>query len=182
MVVVAIPGEGQAVDPSGETAPDAELTAVDTDDELFAVIYPDLRRFAAFVASVDTDPDDLLQEVVSRALRRGPLAALENPAAYLRRSIVNQAANERRRFGRRRKAIRNYLVSHSGDRPTEYPSDVADLMRLPADTRAVLWLVDVEGRTFDEAAELLGCSVEAARTRASRARRWLRRAISEEEQ
>jgi RNA polymerase sigma-70 factor (ECF subfamily) len=150
-----------------------------SDDVLFARLYPDLRRFAAVVASADTDPDDLVQEAVSRALRKGPLLRFENPGAYLRRSIVNLAANERRRLGRGRRAKARAGAGES-ERPADYPSDLADLLRLPPDARAAVWLVDVEGWDFEAVARLLGCSPEAARARASRARKTLRRTIEEE--
>lgn len=55
-----------------------------------------------------------------------------------------------------------------------YPSDVHDLMALPAGVRAVMWMVDVEGAPFSEAAAAVGCSEEAARPRASRGRARLR--------
>ena len=49
----------------------------DGNDVVFARVYGDLRRFAAVVGWPDHDPDDLVQEAVFRALRRGPLTALE---------------------------------------------------------------------------------------------------------
>jgi RNA polymerase sigma-70 factor (ECF subfamily) len=56
----------------------------------------------------------------------------------------------------------------------DYPSDLADLDALAPDERALLYLVDVEGWTFADAAVVAGCSPAAARQRASRARRQLR--------
>jgi RNA polymerase sigma-70 factor (ECF subfamily) len=159
-----------------------DVGLVVTDDELFSELYPGLRRFAGVVAPPETDPDDLVQEAVGRALRRGPLTALDNAGSYLRRAIVNVAANERRRLGRWRRA-RQRAVTREGalGELASYPSDVDDLLRLPPATRAALWLVDVEGRSFDEVAELLGSTPEAVRARASRARRALRQTITEEE-
>ena len=148
---------------------------VEDDDQLFARIYPTLRRFAAVVAPRETDPDDLLQEATARALRAGPLSRLDNPEAYLRRAMVNLASNERRRLGRWRGA-RGRLGGEE-TAPTSYPSDVSDLMALPVEARAVLWLADVEGWSFDQVAQLLGCSPDAARARASRARWTLRHLI-----
>jgi RNA polymerase sigma-70 factor (ECF subfamily) len=155
---------------------------ITTDEAIFGREYPALRRFAAVVAPPETDPDDLVQEAVSRVLRRGTLRGLDNPGAYLRRSIVNLAANERRRLGRWRRArARSQPPAADEARPAEYPSDVADLLRLPPATRAALWLVDVEGWSFDEVARLLGSTTDAVKARASRARRALRVTIDEEE-
>jgi len=61
-----------------------------------------------------------------------------------------------------------------------YPSDLSDLERLTPLDRAVLFLVEVEGRNFGEVAELTGISVNAARLRASRARRTLRQELTTE--
>lgn len=149
-----------------------------SDEEVFAAAYPALRRLAAVVAPPEADPDDLVQEAVVRALRRGPLAELDHPVAYLRRAVVNLAANERRGLGRRRRAL-----ARIGPDPVvaaSYPSDVAEILRLAPADRAVLWLADVEGLPFEEVADHLGCSAEAARTRASRARRQLRRIVEDD--
>lgn len=146
---------------------------------MFALLYPQLRRFAAATADLDQDPDDLIQEALARALRRGGLAGLDEPAAYLKRSIVNLAANDRRRLGRRRRALARVDLPTTSE-PT-YPSDVADLLTLDPADRAVLWLTEVERLPAEQVAEILDCSPEAARTRASRARRRLRRALAEEE-
>jgi len=50
----------------------------------------------------------------------------------------------------------------------------------PAD-RAVLWLADVERLRFEEVAGALGCSPDAARARASRARARLRPLIEDQD-
>ncbi len=149
-----------------------------TDEDIFAAAYPMLRRLAAVVGPPGGDPDDLVQEATTRALRRGPLSELDLPVAYLRRTIINLAANERRGLGRRRRAV-SRLGGEAG-RLAEYPSDIADLLRLAPGERAVLWLADVEGLPFQQVADLLGCSPEAARARASRARHELRRIIEED--
>ena len=170
-------GPPVVTDGTGAAAP--PLPPVEDDDQLFARLYPSLRRFAAVVAPRETDPDDLLQEATARALRRGPLGRLDHPEAYLRRTMVNLASNERRRLGRWRRARSRLALTE--ELPTRYPSDVSDLLSLPAPARAVLWLADVEGWPFEQVAEVLGCSPEAARARASRARGALRHLIESEE-
>jgi RNA polymerase sigma-70 factor (ECF subfamily) len=146
-----------------------------SDDAIFATIYPALHRFACVVCPPEADPDDLVQDATARALRRGPLSELDHPTAYLRRAIANLASNERRRLGRQRRALT--IVGRAPDVDPTYASDVAELLSLPPGTRAVLWLAEVEGATYDEIAELLGCTPEAARARASRARKQLRHLI-----
>jgi RNA polymerase sigma factor (sigma-70 family) len=151
----------------------------DADREVFAVLYPQLRRFAAATADPDQDADDLLQEALARVLRRGGLAELDDPAAYLKRTVVHLAANDRRSLGRRRRALQRVQVPEELD-PT-YPSDLADLLALSPADRAVLWLTEVERLPSEQVAQVLDCTPEAARTRATRARRRLRRALDAEE-
>lgn len=149
-----------------------------TDEELFRPLYPSLRRFAAVVAPLDTEPEDLLHDALVATLRRRPLAALDDPAAYLRRVMVNLAHNQRRRAGVRWKALR--LLAASPPEATEhYPSDLSQLNWLSPLQRAVLYLSEVEGYRFAEVAEMVGCSEPAARMSASRARRRLRRVLTE---
>ncbi len=137
-------------------------------------LYPALRRFAAVTAPADVDPDDLLQEALVRVLQRRSLSELEHPGAYLRKTMVNIAASHSRRMGVRRRALRRLAASESSTVTTDYPSDLAELYRLPARERAVLYLYEVERYHFKEIARMLGCSEAAAKKGASRARRRLR--------
>ena len=45
----------------------------------------------------------------------------------------------------------------------DYPSDLDDLLRLPPRVRALLYLVEVEGRTTADAADMVGMSGANAR-------------------
>lgn len=142
------------------------------ESQLFEQLYQPLRRFAAVVAPIEVDPDDLLQEAVSRVLRKHRLTDLEEPKAYLRRTMVNIAANQVRHFVRTRRAV-SRLVAGTGPGGDEYPSDLSDLMELPPRERAVLYLSEVEGYRYAEIGLMLECSEAAARKRALRARRRL---------
>jgi DNA-directed RNA polymerase specialized sigma24 family protein len=140
--------------------------------------HPGLRRFAAIVAPVEIEPEDLVQEALYRLLRSGPLARIDHPTAYLRRAITNLASNERRALGRRRAAV---IRLNFGDRAPEiYPSDLQDLMTISPRSRAAVYLRTVEGRDYDEIADLLGCRVSTARSITSRGLRRLRTFLSEE--
>jgi RNA polymerase sigma-70 factor (ECF subfamily) len=150
----------------------------DTDADLFARLYPSLRRFAAVAGPTDVDPDDLVQEAVARAIRIRPLTALDDPAAYLRRTILNLAKNRRRGLARARLAVERLGRDTRGE--AEYASDLADLQRLGPVARAVLFLVEVEGWSFAAVARQLDLTEEAARACASRARRRLRTEMEDE--
>ncbi len=130
------------------------------------------------VAPWDLDPDDVLHSALVRVLRTVRLNSIEEPVAYLRRSIVNHINSELRQRGTRRAAVRRLAVPDAA--VDHYPSDLADLQRLQPVDRAILYLHDVEGFGFDQVAELFGMSASRVRMRASRARSRLRKALTEE--
>lgn len=131
------------------------------------------------VGPIEVDPDDLVQEAVVRALRHKRLTELDEPGAYLRRTIVNLASNHRRRFAIRRSALVRIGPGSTVVRDT-YPSDLAELLRLPPHERAVLYLSEVEGFRYRDVGRILGCSEAAALKRALRGRRRLYSALAGE--
>ena len=62
---------------------DRRKSVTDRDQALIREIYSPLRRFAAVVGPAEGEPDDLVQEALSRVLRRGSLAELDQPMAYI---------------------------------------------------------------------------------------------------
>jgi DNA-directed RNA polymerase specialized sigma24 family protein len=151
------------------------------DGEIFAELYPSLRRFAAVVRPAEEDADDLVQEALVRTLSIGRLSDLDEPAAYLRKAILRIASNHRRSLGRKRRWLMATETLTTTSYVPAYPSALDDLRRLDVKERAVLFLSVVEGRPYPEIASVLGCSEEAARARASRATRRLRMALQDEE-
>jgi RNA polymerase sigma factor (sigma-70 family) len=143
--------------------------------ELISALYPALRRIAAVAGSVDIEPDDLVQEALVRTLRRRTISDLDNPLAYLRRTIVNLASNQRRSLGRQRKAVARLAAEESW--LPSYPADIEAILDLPPRHRAILYLVEVEGVPYAEAADQLGMTAIAARAMASRARKKARHAL-----
>jgi RNA polymerase sigma-70 factor (ECF subfamily) len=143
--------------------------------ELITSLYPSLRKIAAVAGSVDVEPDDLVQEALVRTLKRGPLTDLDNPLAFLRRTIVNLASNQRRSLGRKRRAV-GRLTGEEAWLPS-YPADIEAILDLPPKQRAILYLVEVEDVPYAEAAEQLGMTTQAARTLANRARKRARHAL-----
>lgn len=147
----------------------------DGERELITSLYPALRRIAAVAGSFDVDPDDLVQEALIRTLRRGPLSDLDNPLAFLQKTIVNLASNQRRSLSRKRKALTR-LFTEEGWWPS-YPADIEAILDLPPRQRAILYLVEVEDVPYAEAAEHLGITTVAARAMANRARKRARAAL-----
>ncbi|MFH1331365.1 MAG: sigma-70 family RNA polymerase sigma factor [Actinomycetota bacterium] len=157
---------------------DSDHPAEPTDEDVFRSIYPAMRRFAAVTAPMEVEPEDLLHDALVATLRRHRFIDLDNPAAYLRRVMLNLASNQRRRARSGWKAIR--LMAAPDDAGDAYPSDLSELSWLSPRQRAVLYLSEVEGYPFAEVAQLVGCSESAARMSATRARRRLREALTGE--
>jgi DNA-directed RNA polymerase specialized sigma24 family protein len=164
-------GRGRGASPADETVERA-------DGVLFGQLYRSLRRFAAAVRPEGVDPDDLVQEALARTLAIRPLSECDDPGAYLRRAIVRVASNHRRSFGRRDRAYtRSYTTGVDTD---AYPSDLADLRRLPPLDRAVLYLSIIERWSAREIAVALHSTEQAVRARSSRALRKLRTELTDE--
>ncbi len=154
------------------------LSGFDAVDEMVRDLYPSLRRYAAVVGSVADDPDDLVQEALAKALRSVASGEVRQPEAYLRRTISNVVIDRHRRRATRRD--KQHMVAVDNERNDVYPSDLSVLDHLGPLDRSILYQVDVEGRSFREAAETVGCTTGAARLRASRARRQLRQLLEEQ--
>lgn len=134
-------------------------------------LYEPLRRFAAVVGRWDVDPDDLVQDAYARVLRRSQ-AEINELGPYLRKTIVNLCSDSRRNARRAEDARRR--VAEVPTAVDDYPSDLEDLLRLPPKIRALLYLVEIEGRSTADAAAVVGMSGANARVVLMRARRRLR--------
>jgi DNA-directed RNA polymerase specialized sigma24 family protein len=147
----------------------------------FVRLYPRLRAFARVIADADMDPNDLVHDALVAVLqsRTGPI---ENAEHYLRRTMLNRVRTLRRAAGNQRRHL--HLVADGSTRAgvaPDYPSDVGALLEvLTPQERAVLYLLDVERMPVAEVGSLIGDSAVAIRSRASRARRKMRRHLEEE--
>src|SRR5580765_3971597 len=95
--------------------------------------YEPLRRFAAVVGRWDVEPDDLVQDAYARVLRRSQ-SEINELGPYLRKTIVHLASDSRRSARRAETAQRK--LSEADQSVDDYPSDLDDLLRLPARARA----------------------------------------------
>ena len=163
----------------GGTVSDVGTSLTLEDRRQLEVLYERLWRFGAVIAPPGVDADDLVQEAMVRVLSRSSLAEIRHPVAYLRRTMVHVASNQRRRLGTQRRALAR-LSSSSDPHRDAYPSDLTSLLTLSPQARAILFLSEVEGYHFDEIGRMLGCSEQAARKAASRGRRRLREQLDSE--
>lgn len=133
---------------------------------------PALLRFATVLAGDRGTGEDVLQEVLTRAMRRWPhIRALDSPGGYVRRMIVNEYLSWRRKWAR---LIPSALVLDDretpdhADRHAERDALSHRLDALPPKQRAVLVLRYYEDLPDREIAAVLGCPVGTVRSHASR--------------
>jgi len=145
---------------------------------------PSLRRVARRLTRDDDEAEDLLQETAVRAhrfadrFREGTCMR-----AWLHRILRNTFASRYRKRRREREVIeRAHLEGALGverarvtDEPRVVAASLSDeltraLETLPAEFRAVLTLVIVDGLSYRETADALGCPIGTVMSRLHRAR------------
>lgn len=141
------------------------------DELLFAELYPSLRKFAAVVADDDIEPEDIVSEVLVATLRVSTLSGLDNPGAYLRRSIVHRVASHRRSLGRRRARQPILDIEIRTVTTDSYPIELGGLLPDDPVDRAILWLTAIEGLPSQDVADAVDLSPAAVRKRLSRIRK-----------
>ena len=136
--------------------------------------YPSAVRLARLLVP-DAAAEDLAQEAFSRL--HGRFEALDNPPAYLRRTLVNLG----RTWHRRR--LREHDRLSQAPRPATIDLGASEMLdaidALPYRQKAVVvlryWL-DLSER---EIAEVLGCRAGTVKSLGARALRRLRKAVDE---
>ena len=154
-----------------------------------ALAYADvLHNLAHYLAGNEPDAQDLVQETYARALRSlHQFTPGTNLKAWLCRILRNTFLSEYRR--RRGSPVVGGLdtvdpVVDVADRESDALRKVvageieAALMTLTEDARTVI-LLDLEGLTEVEVADVLGCAVGTVKSRLSRARAALRRRLAD---
>ena len=173
---------------------DADLLAahVQGDSAAFGVLFGRHRdRLWAVALRTMGNPDDAadgLQDGMVAAYRRaGSFRGDAQVTTWLHRVVVNACLDRLRAAKVRRAEALPDDLDERGDRgslATSGPADPADealvaerqrlvvaaLRRLPAEQRAALVLVDMEGYSVAEAAEVLDCAVGTVKSRCSRGR------------
>jgi RNA polymerase sigma-70 factor (ECF subfamily) len=149
-----------------------------------------LHHFARYLTGCVSEAEDLVQDTYARALGAHATAASfergTNMRAWLFRILRNAFIDSRRRA---RKAAPEEDATSAiepllGDVEMEALRGVVvgnierALAALSDDARAVV-LLDLEGFTESEAAEVLGCAEGTIKSRLSRARETLRRKLAE---
>ena len=147
------------------------------EEEMIALL-PRLRRFAFALTGSWPDADDLVQTTCARAIERlGQWEAGTRLDSWMYRIAQNQHRNDlqkdRTRISHLREVGAENMDTVSQNAPVDRMAlgDLdAAMARLPAEQRAVLLLVSVEGQSYQEVAELMDLSPGTVASRVSRAR------------
>jgi RNA polymerase sigma-70 factor, ECF subfamily len=173
---------------AGDDRSDADLLQlhVDGDPDAFSelVLRHQDRLWAVALRTTGNpeDASDALQEALVSAFRRaGTFRGDAQVTTWLHRIVVNACLDRIRR--RKAKATeplpddqdhRTELADRVHDDPAEISEQRADVLaalrQLNEDQRAALVLVDMEGYSVDEAAEILGCAPGTVKSRCARGR------------
>ena len=169
---------------SDEARTDAQLLAahVAGDKNAFGeLVYRHRDRLWSVALRTTSDPEeaaDALQDAFLSAFRRADQFRGEAAVTtWLHRIVVNACLDRlRRRTSRPAVPLPDDLgqtLADPGDQMSRRDTQLviaAALANLPPDQRAAIVLVDVEGRSVQETAELLGCPTGTVKSRCSRGR------------
>lgn len=141
---------------------------------LYAAHNRELVRFAYLLTGDAAMAEDLVADVFAQVLRRWGHTAIDDPGAYLRRSVVNRFNS---RLRRRYLAARHRATADGSDRGVVTADDrLAErdamfraLDRLPDGQRAVVVLRFYEDCSVAEAAHVLGISEGTVKSQTARA-------------
>ena len=167
---------------------DADLLArhVRGDPDAFGILFTRHRdRLWAVALRTLGDPDnaaDALQEAMISAFRRaGSFRGDSAVTTWLHRIVINACLDQVRRHQVRatdplpddlegRPEVAAPAQPDPAERLGEQTAVLTALRRLPAEQRQALVLVDMEGYSVAEAADLLGCAPGTVKSRCARGR------------
>ncbi len=143
------------------------------------ILLPELHAYARWICTPPDDPEDLVQSSIERSLRAHDRPVkLDDLRPWMFRVIRNLHLDElRRRRVRREYTAREKRLSSETGEMRDMPRDVLVRLafeKLPSEKREILFLVDVVGLKYSEAAVVIGVAHGTVMSRVSRARRELR--------
>jgi RNA polymerase sigma-70 factor, ECF subfamily len=145
-----------------------------------------MRRLAYSMLTSEAAMDDVLQTAYVRAFTA--LAKFDGRSSFgtwLHRIVANAAVDELRRVARRGEVDLDALAGPAVASSADVAGDAARrldlagaLAALPDELRVVVLMVDAEGYSYDEVAEVVGIPPGTVASRLSRARAALRPALA----
>jgi RNA polymerase sigma factor (sigma-70 family) len=151
-----------------ESSPDSDIEAS------YRALWPSLVRFGRLLTGSHHYGEEIAQEAFVGLLRA--THPIDNPSAYLRRSVVNLSINAGRRAQREREYVarqRDHVVL-----PPELDDTWRRLRALPVKQRTVLVLRYYEDLSEQQIAAVMGCRPGTVKSLAARALDQLRKDMS----
>ncbi|NTF17386.1 sigma-70 family RNA polymerase sigma factor [Agrobacterium rubi] len=149
-----------------------------------------LYKFAMSLTRNRAEADDLMQETFALAIEKSEeYEPGTNMKAWLFRLQAFIDKNNKRKAFRQRVLSRDHI--EDPETATVPPSQLDSIMfgeanraieALPVEQKAALYLVVYDGKSYEEAAEILACSAGTVKSRVSRARVTLAEMIQYEHQ
>ncbi|GGB69923.1 RNA polymerase sigma factor [Blastomonas aquatica] len=146
-------------------------------EPLLIDLLPKMRRFACGLTGSTADGDDLCQMTIERALaRRNQWQEGTRLDSWMYKIMRNLFIDEIRASRRRGETFvaeeAGLSVGSSGGQEASVELGMIDraIMRLPDEQREAVLLVMVEGCSYKEAAEIVGCPVGTLNSRLVRGR------------
>lgn len=140
------------------------------------ILLPECRAYARAICSRADEAEDLVQDAMVRALGAASQPdTLEDLRPWLFRVIRNLNYDELRRARVRRSFMQR--ENRCASIGPAWPDPERDILirrafgRLPSDLREVLFLVDIVGMKYNEAAQVMNVPSGTVMSRISRARR-----------
>ena len=160
-----MPGDVKVGMHAGTLSTHAGVTAIATTamhfDEFYRTYRADAVRWATALVGSPEIGEELAQDSLEAVGRR--LGSLDNPAAYLRRTVVNRAASWHRWHTRERLRI----VRVTAGQPTSYTAPTNEMLdaltALPYKQRAAVTLRYWADWTDEQIADALGCAPTSVR-------------------
>lgn len=150
-------------------------------------VAPAVARFARAMCKNGADAEDTVQDTLIAVARNLPNFEGRSSLSSWAFTLARTACSRRRRGKKNQPALgMDALAELASSADLDRDQERAELGRqvqhalagLPEDYREVVWLRDVEGLTAIEAAEALGISVDALKSRLHRARGALKQALA----
>ena len=156
--------------------PGARAITAPTIDHFYRTHRADAVRWAVALVGDRAVAEELAQDALVAV--SGRLEGLDNPAGYLRRTVVNRAASWHRSHARERRRIHRV----SSGQPTSYSTETHEMLgalaTLPYKQRAAVALRYWDDWTDEQIAEALGCAPASVRVLVHRALATLKQEIN----
>lgn len=152
-------------------------TLTQTFETLLVDLLPRMRRFAYGLTGASADADDLCQMAIERALacrdQWQPGTRLDSWIYKIMRNLfIDEIRANRRRSETFVSDDAGYTVGAHGNQEARVELAMIDraMMQLPDEQREAVLLVMIEGCSYKEAAEIVGCPVGTLNSRLVRGR------------